>query len=232
MTLAIVPARGGSKAVPRKNLRPVGGRPLIAWTIDAARRARSVQRVVVTTDDEDVAAVARANGAEVPFMRPSELAGDDVPGVVPVLHAVTWLDTHERYRPDRVILLQPTSPLRTASDIDAAIALHDRHPSASVVAVSPASHHPSWLKAVDAEGRVRDIVPEDPNAVRQQLETVYAINGAIYIVRREELLARRALYGADTRAYVMPVERSLDIDSEWDLYLADLILQAAGARLR
>jgi CMP-N,N'-diacetyllegionaminic acid synthase len=211
--------------VPRKNLRSVAGRPLIAWTIEAARRARSLDRIVVTTDDADIAETAREAGAEVPFMRPADLAGDDVPGVLPVVHAVTWLGEHENYRPDRIVLLQPTSPLRTAEDIDAALQLHDRHPSSSIISVSPAPHHPSWFKMVDDNQRVHDFLAEDPDAVRQQLPVAYGMNGAIYIVPRTVLLEQRALYGSDTRAYVMPPERSLDVDSEWDLHLAALILQ-------
>jgi N-acylneuraminate cytidylyltransferase/CMP-N,N'-diacetyllegionaminic acid synthase len=217
--------------VPRKNLRSVAGRPLIAWTIEAARRARSLDRILVTTDDADIAETARHLGAEVPFMRPADLSSDDVPGVMPVIHAVTWLDEHESYRPDRIILLQPTSPLRTAEDIDAALALQDLHPVSSIVSVSPAPHHPSWFKMVDEHQRLHDILAEDPDGVRQRLPVVYALNGAIYIVPRAALLERRALYGSDTRAYVMPPERSLDVDSEWDLHLAALILQAGASHV-
>src|SRR5262249_27777372 len=110
--LAIVPARGGSKSIPRKNLQPVAGRPLIAWTIDAARRARAIDRVVVWTEDDEIAEVARAWGAEVPVRRPAELAGDDTPGIEPVLHIVRWLDTQENSRPELIVVLQPTSPMR------------------------------------------------------------------------------------------------------------------------
>src|SRR5207247_4427078 len=119
--LAVIPARGGSKAVPHKNLRRVGGRPLIGWTIDAARAATSLSRVVVSTDSDDIAAVAIAEGAEVPTRRPASLAADDTAGVEPVLHMVEWLRDHQRYEPDVVVVLQPTSPLRKAGDFVAAV---------------------------------------------------------------------------------------------------------------
>src|SRR5690349_8046730 len=118
--LAVIPARGGSKSIPRKNLAALAGKPLIVWTIEAASASQCLTRVVVSTDDPEITAVAAAAGAEVPFVRPAELAQDETPAIEPILHAVDWLDQHEGYRPDFVMILQPTSPLRQAEDIDAA----------------------------------------------------------------------------------------------------------------
>lgn len=225
--LAIVPARGGSKAVPRKNIQPVGGRPLIAWTIEAARAARGVERVIVSTDDAEIAEASKGCGADVPFLRPASLAADDTPGTSPILHAVEWLDEHEQYRPTSVIVLQPTSPLRTVDDIDGALAVLERRRCRSVVGVSPTPHHPLWMKCLTDDERLIDFIPEDSSsAVREHLPAVYIVNGAIYLVRRDVLMETRALYGDDTWAYVMPPERSLDIDTDWDLHVADLILTA------
>lgn len=225
-TLAIIPARGGSREVPRKNIHPVAGRPLIAWTIDAALASRAVTRTVVSTDSVEIANVARSHEAEVPVMRPPELARDDTPGVVPVLHLVEWLTQHERYCPDHIVVLQPTSPLRTTEDIDAAIDLLVTRNASSVVSVCRTPHHPRWMKRVDDDGAVAGLFELDEGTPRQELPPVYVLNGALYIVRRDVLLERRSLYGEKTLAYVMPAERSLDIDTTWDLYLADLILSA------
>jgi CMP-N,N'-diacetyllegionaminic acid synthase len=224
--LAIIPARGGSRGVPRKNIQMVAGRPLIAWTIDAARSASVVTRIVVSTDSDEIADVARRSGAEVPLMRPRELAEDDTPGIAPVLHTVEWLRHHECYEPLHVVVLQPTSPLRSAADIDAAMALRTRRDAAAVVSVCPTPHHPAWTKSIDAEGYLTNLGGSDDTTPRQQLAPAYVLNGAIYLIRRDVLLERRSLYADRTCAYVMPIERSLDIDSPWDLHIADLVLSA------
>jgi CMP-N-acetylneuraminic acid synthetase len=225
--LAIIPARGGSKGVPNKNLAQVAGRPLIEWTIDAARRATSLGRVVVTTDAPSIADAARKSGAEVPFLRPSELAQDDSPGMAAILHAVAWLAEHERYHPDYVMCLQPTSPLRTARDIDAAVGLLAQHEADSVVSVTPVDQHPYWMKQMDADGRLRDfMVPDRPAIRRQDLPLVYALNGAIYLAGRTVLVDTASWYTTNTRGYVMPPERSLDLDTPWLMHLADLMLRS------
>jgi len=185
-----------------------------------------VERIIVTTDVEPIAGVARRYGAEVPFLRPRELAQDDTPGIAPVRHAVQWLAEHEDYRPDLVLCLQPTSPLRTAADIQAAIDLARCKQADAVVSVTPAIHHPCWMKLVDEEGRLKDfITPAQPITCRQELPPVYALNGAIYLARSTVLLERGTWYTERTYAYVMPPERSLDVDTPWDLYLVDLVLR-------
>jgi CMP-N,N'-diacetyllegionaminic acid synthase len=227
IALAVIPARGGSKGVPRKNVTMVGGKPLIAWTVEAAREARRVGRVVVSTDDAQIADVARGYGAEVPVLRPAALARDDTPGVEPALHIVEWLDANERYRPDAIVLLQPTSPLRTANDIDAAVVLMETRRAAAVVGVTPATMHPAWMKRIDEDGVLADVPGlTQAERLRQHLDPLYVINGAIYLCARDVLVTRRSFYAERTIAYVMPAERSLDIDSPWDLRVADLELAA------
>lgn len=218
-------ARGGSKSIPQKNLALVAGRPLIAWTIEAALRCHVVERVIVSTDDEEIASVARAEGAETPFMRPPELAEDSTPTMPVVVHALQWLQAEEGYLPGAVVLLQPTSPLRTADDIRTAMTLAHEHAADSVVSVSPAWSHPHLAKRITSEGLLEDFIAHPKVERRQDLEPVYALNGAIYISRRAHLLAQQSFYGPKTYAYVMPPERSLDVDTPWDLHLCDLILR-------
>lgn len=227
--LAIIPARGGSKALPRKNIAPFCGKPLIAWTIRAAQQSSGVSRVVVTTDDREIAEVAARHGADVPFMRPAELASDTAPGNAAVFHALQWLDEHEHYRAGIVVLLQPTSPLRTGVDIDAALHLLEERAADSVVSVTPVDHHPQWMKTIDASGWLRNFLDQPPSAVvRQQLPPVYRLNGAIYAARVDALRRAGDWYTPRTAAYVMPAERSVDIDSPWDFKLAELIRGAQG----
>jgi len=224
--LAVIPARGGSKGILGKNTAVVAGRPLIAWTIDVALRSQTLERVVVTTDSPQIAATARECGAEVPFMRPSELAADHTPGIAPVLHAVDWLEQHESYQPEWVMLLQPTSPLRTVEDVDAAVAMASKKDVDAVVSVCEGHQHPYWMKQIGSDGFLTDFLRlERPYARRQDLPPVYALNGAVYLIRRQVLLEQRTLYPARTMALVMPIERSLDVDTLWDLHLVRLVLE-------
>jgi CMP-N-acetylneuraminic acid synthetase len=226
--LAIVPARGGSRGIPGKNLARAGSRSLLGWAVAAAAESRHRPRVVVSTDSEEIAAAALQEGAEVPFLRPAELARDDTPGTAPVLHALRWLEQHEGYRPRWVVLLQPTSPLRTAADVDAALELAEARGADSVVSVTPAPVHPFWIKRLDEEGMLRDFAPVPEGITRRQdLPAAYALNGAVYVARRDVLLAEETFHTGRTLGYVMPPERSLDIDTPWELHVAGLVLSAA-----
>lgn len=226
--LALITARGGSKSVPKKNIRLVAGKPLIAWTIEAAKSCKSLNRVVVSTDDEEIAQAAREWGAEVPFIRPSELAQDDSPHIPVVTHAVEWMESHESMRSDYVLLLQPTSPLRSSNDIDDSIRLALEHDADSVVSVCEAPYHPYLAKNI-VNGRLEDFMPSPEGYLaRQALPQSFVNNGAIYLVRRDVLMERETLYTDDSYAYLMPAERSLDIDTPWDLHLAELILKDRG----
>ncbi len=224
--VAIIPARGGSKGVPRKNIRQVAGRPLITWSILCAKASSVLDRIIVSTDDEEIAQVAKKAGAEVPFMRPASLATDTSSGMAPMEHALQWLQKHEGYEPDWLMCLQPTSPLRTPQDIDGAVELAREKNALSVVSVTEAKDHPLWCKRMDEEGRLESFQKASPAVTRRQdLPKVWALNGAIYLAHRQMILDEKTWYGPRTYGFEMPKERSLDIDSWWDLHLADLILR-------
>lgn len=219
--LALIPARGGSKGIPRKNVKPIAGRPLIAWTIEAALRSTRLSGVVVTTDDEEIAAVAREFGAKTPFLRPAELARDDTPGIDPVLHALQELPAF-----DAVVLLQPTSPLRCTADIDACIDLAERTGAPCVVSTAEVQTHPQLIFHVDEGGRMRPLSDTPPATRRQDMPAMYTPNGAVYFARSNWLARQRRFLSPETLAYVMPAERSVDIDTPLDWTLAELLLKA------
>ncbi|MCA9520057.1 MAG: acylneuraminate cytidylyltransferase family protein [Myxococcales bacterium] len=228
--VALIPARGGSKGVPRKNVAIVGGRPLIEWTIAAAIEAACCSRLLVSTDDEEIAAVANSAGAEVPYLRPDELARDETPTIDVVLHMANWLE-QSGIAFDYLLLLQPTSPLRRADDIRGIVELAERTNAAALASVCAVEHHPLWMRTIDGQGLLhRYHGPDAPIPVRRQdLPPVYALNGALYLVRREVLLVERTLCPEEeTRAYVMPRERSIDVDDAYDLTLVDRLLAAQG----
>jgi CMP-N,N'-diacetyllegionaminic acid synthase len=229
-TLALVPARGGSKSIPRKNLATLAGKPLLSWTIEAALRSSAAPRVVVSTEDDEIAEIARGLGADVPFRRPRALARDETPSLPVTIHALRWLADNERYSPQRVLLLQPTSPLRTADDIDAAIDIAEKHDGAGVVSVSPSAQHPYLAKRVTDDGLLEDFAEHPRLDRRQDLMPAFALNGAIYLTPAQWLVSHESFYAEKTYAYVMPVERSIDVDEPWDLHLCELILRDRLAR--
>lgn len=223
--VGLITARGGSKDIPNKNVKTLAGRPLIAWTIEAALRSNGINRVIVTTDDYEIARVAREWGAEVPFMRPSELAQDDSPHVPVVEHSARWLEQHNNSLPDYIMVLQPTSPLRTAEDIDAAIRIAEVNNAAAVASVCETRHHPYLTKYILKGQTLADFVPNDLAYLRRQdLPRAYWVNGAGYLIRCKTLLDDHTLMPTNTYSHIMPPERSLDINSEWDFHLAELIL--------
>ena len=225
-TVGLITARGGSKSIPRKNVKPLAGKPLIAWTIEAALRSQRLSRVIVSTDDEEIARVAREWGADVPFMRPPELAEDDSPHLDVIRHALSWLEAEKEPELDYLMLLQPTSPLRTTADIDAAIILAELRDADAVISVCQTHDHPFLSKQVTPDGKLLDFVEKPQGYLpRQKLPPAYSLNGAIYVIRRAVLLERDDWYTDRTFAYIMPPERSYDIDTPWDLHLVDLILR-------
>ena len=230
VVLGLITARGGSKSIPRKNIAQLAGKPLIAWTIEAARESHSLNRVIVSTDDAEIAQVSREWGAEVPFTRPAELAQDDSPHMDVILHAVEWLRIHENYCPDYVMLLQPTSPLRTAQDIDAAIRLAVEKNAEGVISVCETHQHPYLITRITKDGTLVDFIsgapePGTSSIRRQDMPLAYFVNGAIYLTRCKALLGKRMLMPTRTFPYIMPPERSMQIDDPWDLYLVDMILR-------
>lgn len=224
--LAVIPARGGSQGIPHKNVAIVAGKPLIVWTIEAALRVQSLDRVLVSTDDPLIAEISKEAGASVPFLRPAAMAADDTPGIQPVIHATHWVEKHHDCSLDNILTLQPTSPLRTSDDIANALSLAERTRADSVVSVCRTNHHPYLAKKITPDGRIVDFVSANESfSRRQDLPPVYTLNGAVYIATRSTLLRKRTWFTNRTYAYVMPSERSIDIDEPWDLYLADLILR-------
>ncbi|MFI5447148.1 cytidylyltransferase domain-containing protein [Polaromonas sp. UC242_47] len=219
-TFALIPARGGSKGIPRKNIKLIAGKPLIVWTIEAALRSSLLSAVVVSTDDPEIADVARRAGAQVPFMRPSELALDQTPGLDPVLHALDQLPQY-----DSVLLLQPTSPLRTTEDIDACLRLAMQQHARSAVSVSEADTHPYWTYRLTKDQALSRFVDAEPIARRQDLPQAFALNGALYFADANWLRSSGTLVGPETLAYVMAKERSVDVDTPLDWKMAELLLK-------
>lgn len=218
--LGVIPARGGSRGVPGKNIRVVAGKPLIAWTIEEAKKSKYLDRVVVSSDDDEIIRVAKEWGGDVPFVRPEELARDDTPGVEPVLHAMRALPGY-----DYVVLLQPTSPLRSALDIDGCLELCVKQGFPACVSVTEPDKSPYWMFKIDRDGRILPIMQEEEVIPRRQdLPPVYVFNGAIYIANCGWLEKIRAFIAPETRAYQMPKERSVDIDTELDLLYVELFL--------
>lgn len=216
----LIPARGGSKGIPRKNIKTIAGKPLIAWTIEAALRSSFLSSVVVSTDDPEIAEIARQAGAQVPFMRPTELARDETPGLDPVLHALDQLTQY-----DSVLLLQPTSPLRTTEDIDGCLSLISQTRAQSVVSVTEADTHPYWTYRLNADQTMARFLEAAPVARRQDLPPVFLLNGAMYFAKANWLRRNGSLVTAETLAYVMSKEHSVDLDTPLDWKVAELLLK-------
>lgn len=223
--LGVVTARAGSKGLPGKNLKLLAGKPLLAYTVEAAKASGAIDRLILSTEDEQIADAGRALGCDVPFIRPRDLAQDDTPHLPVIQHAVSWMADRASYRPDAVMILQPTSPLRQASDIRAAIELLDRSGADSVLSASevPAHAHPMRALRIDDTGAAVLFVTGEPVRHRinrrQDLPAAWMMNGAIYVCRTHLLFAGQpSLYGDRVMVYRMPADRSLSIDDarDWD----------------
>jgi len=225
--LAVVPARGGSKGVPRKNIALLGGRPLLTYTVVAALATGDLlNEVVVSTDDEEIAEVARTAGASVPFLRPAELATDTARSVDVVRHAVDFVEDRDGIRLDWVLTLQPTAPFRSAADIEAALSLAAADPDCDSVisVVEVVGSHPVFVKKL-VDGYIEPFCVEEIEGTRRQDidPPAFKRNGAIYLSRRA-LLDNGELRGRVQRAYVMPAERSVNIDAPLDLIVAEALI--------
>ena len=226
--LGLIPARGGSKGLPRKNIKPLLGKPLIAWTIEQALASKYLDRVVVSTDDKEIADISKKYGAEVPFMRPKELAEDNAKGIDVVLHAIDWLkENDKRKQYDLIMLLQSTSPLRTTEDIDKAIELLFLLKEAkAIVSVCEVDHHSLWVNTLPDDRCMKDFIkPKIMNKNRQELPKFYRLNGAIYIAYCNYLQKRKSFFGKETFAYIMPREKSIDIDDKIDFKLVEILIK-------
>lgn len=219
--LGIIPARGGSKTIPRKNLKIMAGKPLIAWTIAEAQKSKYLDRLILSSEDPEIIEMAQKLGCEVPFVRPVELAQDDTPGIEPVIHAINNIG--EKY--DYIVLLQPTSPLRTANDIDDCIGFCNAEDAAICVSVCEADQSPYWMYTLNDKQRLYPLMPEGSSVQRRQdLPKVYVENGAIYMAKTDYLLTTKNFITEGTLAYIMPTERSWDIDTEIDFLFCELII--------
>ncbi len=220
--LGVITARGGSKGVSRKNLHELLGKPLIAYTIAAAQESSLLTTCIVSTDDEEIATIARSLGADVPFMRPAELATEESRSLDVMRHALDWMQEHRDASFDYAMILQPTSPLRTAADIDACIRIAAESDADSVMSmVEIPDFAVQKLKQIH-EGRILPLLKEEgaQSASRAEAAPVYKRNTAIYLTKAS-LIHAGDLFGTNSRAYVMPLERSLDINHPVDLALAE-----------
>jgi CMP-N-acetylneuraminic acid synthetase len=227
--LGVIPARGGSKGLPGKNLRRLGALSLIGHAVASAREATRLTRFIVSTDSPEIAEEARRHGAEVPFVRPADLASDQA-GMLGVLqHAVRWLEGAAGIRPDLVVTLQPTSPFRVGADIDGTIAKIVATGADSAQTLSEASYHPFFMKTLEGDRTVA-LFPEGHKYVRRQdAPAVYQPSGAVYVTRYDVLMEQGHILGDDNRGVVQGFEASVNIDTEWDFMLAELILREGRA---
>ncbi len=223
--LGIIPARGGSKGLPGKNLLPLLGKPLIIWTIEQALLSKYLDNIIVNTDDEEIAEISKNSGVEVPFTRPKELATDNAKGIDVVIHAIEWFEKN-RDGFDLIMLLQPTSPLRIVQDIDAAIDILFLKKAQCIISVCKTEHPPLWTNSLPTDGCMKDFLqPEIINKNRQEIPVFYRINGAIYLAYCSYLKAQRSFLGTETYAYIMPAKRSVDIDNDIDFKFAEFLMR-------
>jgi len=220
--LALIPARRNSKGIPLKNVKDFGGRPLLAWSIEAAKKSRFPMRVVCSTDDQDIASTAQDWGAETPFLRPEHLSTDTAQTIDVVLHAVESLKEFFTH----VLLLQPTSPLRTSDDIDGAVQLSLDRGADAVVSVTEAAAHPYLTYSTSEDQSMAPFFrPDGVSLRRQDLPPAFVLNGAIYVNTVDSLDRERTFVPQGTLAYPMPRERSIDIDTMHDWAQAEAILK-------
>jgi len=219
--LGVIPARGGSKGVPRKNVRTVGSKPLIAWTIDEAKKSKYIDRLILSSDDDEIIRVAQKWGCEVPFRRPAELASDDSPAIATIIHALSAIAESFDY----LVLLQPTSPLRNVDDIDGCIEKCLSQKSNSCVSVTVVDKSPYWMFSVDKASKMHPIMESSVKySRRQDLPVIYVLNGAVYVLDCRWLVNNRGFIDKETLAYEMPKERAVDVDTEVDIKYLDFLL--------
>lgn len=217
--LAIIPARGGSKGIPRKNIKYLAGKPLIAWTIEEAKKSKYISRLILSSDDDEIIEVAKKHKCDVPFKRPAELAQDNTSGMDPVLHAIEQCPGY-----DYVLLLQPTSPFRTVEDIDRCLEKVFQNKWSFCVSVSVASESPYWMYSLN-ENSLTPLLESDVSATRQMLPSPYILNGALYVGETKRFLKEKEFLNSETKAFVMSKEHSYDIDEPIDFKICDFIMQ-------
>jgi CMP-N,N'-diacetyllegionaminic acid synthase len=215
--LGIIPARSGSKRLPKKNIRQLAGKPLIAWSIEAALDSKALSRLIVSTDSEEIAAIAKKYGAEAPFLRPADIATDTATSVEVARHALDFLASQNKTLPAYTLLLQPTSPLRTAQDIIECVNIMNETSCDAVVSVFALTHSPAALKTISKTGNLENLFSgADPSS-----KTMYMLNGALYLIKTKVLLEKNTFCPDGCKPYLMPKERSADIDDEADFFAAE-----------
>ncbi|MDH5763288.1 MAG: acylneuraminate cytidylyltransferase family protein [Nitrospinota bacterium] len=224
--LAIIPARGGSKRIPGKNLKLLGDKPLIVWSIEVALASKSFDRVMVSTEDSKIAEVSKNFGAEVPWLRPAHLASDEATSEDVVIDFLNRINTETGAMPDALMLLQPTSPFRTVRSIHRAIDLFEKSGGDSIVSVSPPATHPYLCKVLDENGEMKPFIPDQPEIHRtQDLPAVYQLDGVIYLASTQNILVEKNFYSKHTRGLIIDdPHESIDIDTPFDWLMAETIL--------
>ena len=224
--VALTCARGGSKGLPGKNVRPLAGKPLIAWAVDTARTVSRVRKTIVSTDSEEIAAAARAAGAEVPFMRPANLARDDSPEWHVWRHALTWMKEHDGGYPDALLVVPATAPLRATDDLERALDEFAKGDADVVITVTEAHRSPYFNMVRDnADGTVSLVIPPTTAVFRRQdAPAVHDITTVAYVARPEFVMARNGVFEGRVRSVQVPVERSLDIDTPLDFRMAEWLI--------
>jgi CMP-N,N'-diacetyllegionaminic acid synthase len=223
--LAIIPARGGSKGLPRKNIKELNGKPLIAYTIEAAQKSKYIDRIIVSTEDKEIEKVSKNWEAEVPYLRPKEMAIDTSSVVDCIIHMMNWLKDKEDYKPDYICLLQCTSPLRAGCDIDGAIEKLFETNMDGVVSVCEAEVNPYWTNVFEGN-RLKYFLEQGKNIIRRQdLPKIYRLNGAIYVMKTEVFLRKKTFETNDITGYIMSSKNSIDIDTLIDFKFAELLLK-------
>lgn len=219
--LAIIPARSGSKRLPKKNIQLLAGKPLIAWTIEAALKSKYIDKLIVSTDSLEIKEISEKFGAEIPFIRPKNLSTDTANSVDVIKHAIESYLKEFEY----ILLLQPTSPLRATDDIDNAIEILEKGNTKAVISVCQTEHSPLWCNTLPKNQSMENFIqPEIIGKRSQDIPSYYRINGAIYLSEIDYFFKNSGFIGASTKAYIMPQERSIDIDSEMDLNIAKVYL--------
>ena len=227
--LILVPARAGSKGVPGKNVKLLGGVPLLGWTARAIRASGVAARAVLSTDDPSIAEVGRVAGLETPFLRPAELAADRTDMVAVVEHAIAWLEREQTYRPDAIMLLQPTCPFRRPARIAEALALLARPGTEGVVGVARLDRTPAFLYREDADGFLAPLAPWDAATLRQDVRPTFTPNGTLYLTTRESLARHRRLFPPRLRPLPTTAIEGIDIDAPEDWALAEAVVAAGLA---
>ncbi|MBZ0155808.1 MAG: acylneuraminate cytidylyltransferase family protein [Alphaproteobacteria bacterium] len=221
--VCIIPARGGSKGVLRKNIKILGGKPLIAYTIEQALQSQYIDRTIVSTDDKEIVDVSQRYGAEVPFIRPDDLGGDHVATIDVLLHAIFWLEEHEKYDFDILVLLHATTPLRSITDIDACIEILIETKADNVFSVTEAHRNPYFNMVEIGDDGIVTLVKKGDYATRQSAPKVYDMNASIYVWWKNVLKNERTIFLKKSHIYVMPKERSVDIDDDLDFRIAEFL---------